>query len=256
MVDSRRVEEESQRRKERGGRTAQSYHSRISDEFEDLEPVSRRRLSTVAPDRETYSLRQMAGQLPMGEQYSQPLFDWPERTDPRATDAQETYETRYDPRHQGPAHGFSTVEGTTLSRGSTYDSGRSGSAATPWSGRSSYSTAPSSIQSISDERGRNHGQEVAPYQSRRSSASQYGTPMQNLSSATQTYTDPRTAGRFTASAKQTVQQRTAPGLALQRHSNPPGWDDTPNFKGFAQDPRDPPGWDDTPNFKEFAQDPQ
>lgn len=224
MASSGRWQDERQRCSERPSRTAQAYRSDIVGNPEDLETISERTSSVRSRQREEHSIRRpsMAEYAPRRS-----LFDQPQRVDDRANRSdQEARDV-----HTGRSPGLTE---SSLSQSSTYDSPWGGTRATHQSRRSSYSTAASSVQSISDGRRRDLGHEVAQYQPRRASTSQYGSSIQGTPPASQSYTDHRTGERVTVVARAVAREMPAPGSRMQPDDDPPDWDQTPNFRELAR----------------------
>ncbi len=220
MASSRSLEDEARQRRDPLRRTDQSSRSDLIEEPEDLAPIPGRLFPARARDSEGYSSRRQSNV----EYPQRALFDLPEIPQ---VDIRSDREMRYNLTDQMLVHGSSGHGGSSFSQGSTYDSPWSGSRTTQRSSRSSYSTAPSSVQSISDERRGVVDQDMDQHQS--------------SSSATQSYIDPRTHQRVTMIARpedaeshedrDKREDRHRPRRSLtRRHDAPPGWDDTPNFR--------------------------
>ena len=219
MAGSRRWENENVERRAGPGGAARPYHSETVQQPKNLEPTARR-CSSVQED---YSVRRE----PIAEYPPTRLFDHHERLDEREDridrNAQDMLLVRSSGRTESP-----------LSQSSTYDSAWGGSRATQ-SSWSSYPTDPSSVQSTTSERRRDLGPAVARFPPRHSTSDNGGSD-QASSHATQPYTDPRTGQRVMMGARLVAPETLAPGSARQRIHDPPDWDETPNFRGFARDP--------------------
>jgi hypothetical protein len=228
MAETRRSEDETRQFSERPRRSAQSYHSDLIEMPEDHGRIPGRPVPAHHQDREEFSARRHSN----ADYPPRHLFDPPERVDQPAYRPDQ--ETRYRQTEQVLVNGSSGHGGSALSQSSIYDSPSSGSRVTQLSSRSSYSTGPSSVQSTAEGRRRVLGQEVTQYPPRRSNASQYNGSMQGSLPATESYTDPRTGERVTVGTRPGVLQRARLGSAMEPDDDPPDWDETPNFRGFAR----------------------
>ena len=226
MVNSKRSPDESLRRRGVPGQTNQLYRPDLVAGREGLDSTSRFPPSTHSPhspeDDEDSRRRPSTAEYGGGRG----LFDRPERVE---------YRSGIPSRglRDLPHIRSSEVRESSVSQSSSYDSPWGGSRATQRSNRSSYSTAPSSVQSISDDQEREVGHGLTQYAPRRGSIAHYTGSSQASISADQSYIDPRTGARVTMPARRAVRERPAPSPAMQPDDDPPGWDDTPNFRGFA-----------------------
>ncbi|ERF76734.1 hypothetical protein EPUS_02273 [Endocarpon pusillum Z07020] len=226
MVNSKRSPDESLRRRGVPGQTNQVYRPDLIAGREDLESTSRFPPSPHAPHSpdDVGNSRRRSSTAEYGG--GRDLFDRPERVE---------YRSRRPSRglQDQPHIRSSEVRGSSVSQSSSYDSPWGGSGATQRSSRSSYSTAPSSVQSILDDQEREVGHGLTQYAPRRGSIAHYTGASQASISADQSYIDPRTGARVTMPARRAARERPAPSPAMQPEDDPPGWDDTPNFRGFA-----------------------
>lgn len=267
MVDSKRLPDESLRRKEVPGKSGQSYRPDIGGERDGLASTSRLPPSPHSPDEEENPSRRPSTAAYGGERN---LFDRPERVESRSH--RPSRESRDLPFIRS-----SEVRGSLMSPSSSYDSPWGGSPASQRSSRSSYSTAPSSVQGISGDREREAGHGLTQYAPRRGSTAQYMGSAQGSRIADQSYVDRRVGARVTIPSAHAARERLASSQAMQPDDDPPDWDQTPGFQGvdprigarvtipsgyaarerFASSPAmqpddDPPDWDQTPGFQGFS----
>lgn len=207
---------------------AQSYHTDPFGASEGPGTIPEGFPSPSLRDSEAH----LIGRPPTVEYSPRRLFDSPERIERRGT--RPGQDGRYYQSDEVLIPYSSRREGSSISQSSTYGSPGSGSRATQQSSRSSYSAAPSSVQSVSDDRRRI--QEVAQYPPRRSSASQYSGSAQASSRPTASYVDSRTGERVTAEGRPVAQRRLVPDSVVQGDDDPPDWDEAPCFRGFASGP--------------------
>jgi hypothetical protein len=295
MAESMRQEPpvyQSRQRRSTEGRTVQSYHSDIPKDPEYRRPTLEFPYQNARPHEEYLMSRQPTTYHP-----SRRLFDHHNlEVDPPAVRAhRDSRESRYHYRDRVIVPASSRSGGSSLSQSDTHGSRWIGSPGTQWSSRSSHSTAPSSVQSISDERRR---QEMTQHPTRHSSVPQYSGRAHDPPPDPQSYTDPRTGRRIGAAPRPVAQERPVAFSAMQPDDDPPDWDETPNFRELAgisryggtaqgslpashfyvdpitgqrivsaarpaaqerpvpdstmQPDDDPPDWDETPNFRGFA----
>jgi hypothetical protein len=244
MADSRRWEEELSRERRRApGRTAHSYRPGMADEREDYGSIPGRGAVTRVRERDEYPIRRQT----IAEHPQTQLFDRRERErldprqDPRPDPRPDPRldprnpEILYDQRDRIIVHGSSGYGGSSLSRSSTYDAPSIGSRETQWSSRSSFSTAPSSVQGMPDERRRLEQAATPQYATNHSITPQEARFFQGAPAATESYTDPRTGERVTLVTRPGDQRLAGSLSALQRRGSSPDWDETPNFRELAPD---------------------
>lgn len=150
------------------------------------------------------------------------LFDRPETVEYRSHGP--SRELRDQPLVRSPE-----LRGSSVSQSSSYHSPERGSQATQRFSRSSYSTAPSFVQGISDDREREPGYGLTQYATRRGSITYQSASNQGTRTADQSYIDPRIGARVTIPAERAARERPASSPAMQPDDDPPSWDETPNF---------------------------
>jgi hypothetical protein len=217
----RRASGGSDQRPGRSNGTAPRYRPDIIEEPDELEPVPERFASTRIQGREERAVNRHS----VPGHHPRSLFEPPVRSDRHGDGPGQ--DARYNQADQLRVPGSSRHGGSDVSYSSTYDSRWSGSRATQRSNHSSSSTAPSSVQSITDERQRVLSQEVAQHPPRSSSTLRPGGS---------SYIDPRTGRRVTTSVRQLEREAPGIGSVLQPDDDPPDWDETPNFRGSARSP--------------------
>lgn len=234
-ADSQRLEHESRWGGQETMRDTRSHRPTVGSDPENTELIPRRMVSEDSRvGEDLHLIRQQA----VTDYPRRHLFDHSERVHAIAVPHtvgpdRERSHSRIDRFMVRDTTGHG---GSIFSQSSTYENPSTGSRATQWSSRSSYSTAPSSLQSMSDERGRFQGQEVIQYPVGRGSMSQYGGSFQDTPPAPQSYTDPRTGERVVISARRGATQRSATGPTMEPDDDPPDWDKTPNFGEFGRGP--------------------
>lgn len=245
MADSRRWEEQSRRHRGGSGTTDPFYPPDIVSGSEEPDPVPGRALFQRDQSGAGSSVRRESTR-------SHPSTEWVGRDAVRPDLQRRSYRTEQTIVHDTPSlHGRSS-----LSRSSTYESPSISSRDTQLPSPSTDSTAPSSVQSISDERRRLSYHGAAYYTPRRTSGSPYSGPIQGPRHPAQTHPDsnshpadprnrpyrnPRPSlhtdvadDRGVTMATMAAYQRPDPSSDMQPDDDPPDWDETPNFRGFAR----------------------
>lgn len=227
MDNSKRSPDESLRRRGLPGQTNQVYRPDVVVAGrEGLESTSRFPPSPHLPHSpdDVGNSRRRSSTAEYGG--GRDVFDRPERVEDRSRRPSRGLRDQ-------PHMPFSDVRGSSVSQSSSYDSPWGGSGATQRFSQSGYSTAPSSVQSISDYQEREVGHGLTQYAPRRGSIAHYTGASQASISTDQSYIDPRTGARVTMPSRRAARERPAPSPPMQPEDDPPGWDDTPNFRGFA-----------------------
>ncbi len=199
-VDSKRLPDDSLRRRGVPGITSQFYWPDIVAGRDGHESTSRLPPSLYSPHSPDGDLN--PSRRPSTAEYGdgRNLFDRPERVEYRSH--RPSRELRDLPLVRS-----SEVRESSASQSSSYDSPWGGSRATHRSSRSSYSTAPSSVQGIPDDREREAGHGLTQYAARRGSIAHYTGSSQGSRTADQSYIDPRISARLTIPAGRAGEKR-------------------------------------------------